>query len=129
MTWMRMRFELARSNEFPEGSNRHGYEIILPLDGEGKIDRAAYRKAPELCTVRRFWRDEDDRVGAVRHVGHDRWLFAFHDGTFEDETVPHLAAHVFREGEYVTVREAEGAEHAFRIIIVEPAPGLAAQKS
>ena len=29
-----------------------------------------------------------------------------------------------REGEYLAVREIEGGEHTFRIVLVEPAPGL-----
>lgn len=129
MTWMRIRLELGRSNEFPEGSNRHGYEFILPVARGGKIDRDAYRKTPELCTVHRFWEGEDDRTGTIRHASHDRWLFTFYDGNLEEEVIPHLATHVFREGEYVTVRDLEGAEHAFRIVLAEPAPGLTTQRS
>lgn len=60
---MRVRLELARSREFPQGSSRHGYELVLPLDENGKIDLARWEKAPEVCTVHRFWEGEGDSVG------------------------------------------------------------------
>ncbi len=125
MTWMRVRAELARSKEFPEGSHRHGYEFVLPLDEAGKIDRGTYRRTPELCTVHRFWEGAGDLTGTVQHTTHDRWMFSFHLGEMEDESIPHFSEHRFREGEYLGVREIDGAEHTFRIILVEPAPGLA----
>ncbi len=128
MTWMRVRFELARSQEFPEGSHRHGYEFVLPLDATAHLDRAAYRQAPELCTVHRFWDGSEDLIGTVHHASHDRWMFSFHPGEMADEPIPHFADHLFREGEYATVRETLGGDHTFRIALVEPAPGLATAK-
>ena len=128
MTWMRVRFELARSKEFPEGSHRHGYEFVLPLSKDGTIDRVAYRKTPELCTVHRFWEGSGDLVGTIHHASHDRWQFSFHLGEMEDESIPHFADHRFKEGEYRTVREIDGTEHTFRIVLIEPAPGLAVAK-
>jgi hypothetical protein len=129
MTWMRVRLELARSNEFPNGSHRHGYEFHLPLDQAGRLDRTAYRHTPELCTVHRFWESSDDLIGTVHHTSHDRWMFSFHAADLEDEPIPHFADHVFREGEYLTVRELAGGEHTFRVTLVEPAPGLTTPRS
>jgi hypothetical protein len=126
MTWMRVRFELARSAEFPEGSHRRGYEFILPLDESGAIDRVAFRHAPELCTVQRFWEGSGDLSGTIRHGSHDRWVFVFDDDALDDETLPHFADHLLREGEYVSVRETTGGDHTFKVTLVEPAPGLAA---
>jgi hypothetical protein len=125
MTWMRVRFELARSKDFPGGSHRHSYEFVLPLDREGTVDRGAYRKTPELCTVHRFWEGSGDLVGTIQHTSHDRWMFSFHIGELEAESIPHFAEHRFREGEYRTVRESDGTEHTFRIVSVVPAPGQA----
>lgn len=125
MTWMRVRLELARSHDFPEGSHRHGYEFVLPLGADGKLDHALYRKAPELCTVHRFWEGSGDLTGVLHHTSHGRWMFSYHAGEMEDEPIPHFADRVFREGEYLGVREPDGSEHAFRIVLVTPAPGLA----
>ena len=82
---MRVRFELARSREFPDGSHRHGYEFVLPLDKSGQLDRTAYRHTPELCTVHRFWDGSEDLIGTVRYTREDRWMFSFHPGELEDE--------------------------------------------
>ncbi|HXQ54135.1 MAG TPA: hypothetical protein VN802_23775 [Stellaceae bacterium] len=123
--WSRVRLELARSHDYPEGSTRHGYVLVLPLDGAGRIDEAARHKAPQLCTLHRFWEGEGDSVGQVVRTGQGRWAFSYHAGREDDEPVPHLSDHVFRAGEYLAVRESGGAEHAFRIVAVEPAPGLA----
>ena len=30
----RIRLNLARSKEFPQGSSRHGYEFVAPLDNK-----------------------------------------------------------------------------------------------
>jgi len=59
----RVRLELARSREFPDGITRHGYEVTMPLDEGGRIDRATWEKTPEVCTVRRFWKGDDDLAG------------------------------------------------------------------
>ena len=59
----RIRLELARDKDFPDGSSRHGYELVLPLDAQGKIDLERWKQTRERCRVHRFWRGEDDEVG------------------------------------------------------------------
>ena len=124
-TWNRVRLELARGHDYPDGSTRHGYVFVLPLDDAGRIDEVAYRAAPELCTIHRFWEGEGDAVGRVVRNRAHRWAFSYHAGREDDEPVPHLTEHLFRVGEYLAVRAADGAEHAFHIVSIEPAPGLA----
>jgi hypothetical protein len=123
MPWMHVRLELARGPGFPQGSNRHGYEFVLPLLPDGRFDRHAYGAASELCTVHRFWEGEGDFVGELVHLD-GRWAFSFVPGSADDEAIVHFAHHAFREGEYLTLREPNGAEHTFRIVSVTPAPGL-----
>ena len=123
--WSRIRLELARTHAHPEGSTRHGYSIILPLDAMGRIVLELYRKAPELCSVHRFWEGEGDTVGRVIHRGRHAWAFSYEVGRADDEAVPNLAEHRFGIGEYLGLREANGAEQVFRIVSVEPAPGIA----
>ena len=41
----RIRLNLARSKEFPQGSSRHGYEFVAPLDAQGHIDVEAVARA------------------------------------------------------------------------------------
>jgi hypothetical protein len=126
--WTRIRLELARSHEFPEGSTRHGYIVVLPLDKNGRIDVASYHETPSFCTLHRFWEGEGDAVGQVTLRGPRRWAFAYHADREDDEPVPHLAEHVFRAGEYLAVRDAHGKEHVLHIVSTEPAPGLVSPK-
>lgn len=125
MTWMRVRLELARSAEFPDGSHRHGYEFTLPLDKAGRLERKAYDSTPELCTVHRFWEGGEDVTGEILRSGRGRWVFSYDPGEGDDEAIRHFEGHVFRAGEYLTVREPRGDEHTLRVVLVEPAPGLA----
>jgi hypothetical protein len=120
----RVRLELARSPDFPDGSDRHGYEFTLPLTEEGKLDRADWEKAPELCTVHRFWEGEDDETGQLIRTGKGRWAFSYWPGEEDDEPIHRFPEHVFREGEYMSVREPDGRQHTFKIVLVAPAPGL-----
>ena len=61
-TFKRIRLNLARSAEYPEGSTRHGYEFVAPLDGNGHIDVAQWREHRKNCRVRRFWEGEADEI-------------------------------------------------------------------
>ena len=40
----RILLNLARSREFPDGSSRHGYDFIAPLDLVGHIDPVLWKK-------------------------------------------------------------------------------------
>ena len=42
----RIRLNLARSKEFPQGSSKHGYEFVAPLDGNEPYRREALAKQP-----------------------------------------------------------------------------------
>lgn len=124
---MRIRLEVARSRDFPTGSTRHGYELILPLLADGRIDEKTLKATPEPATVHRFWEGDGDAVGQVKHQrGH--WLIAYEPGGPDDEPLHRFAEHKFRMGEYVSVREGAHAEHAFKVVSVRPAPGLSTQK-
>jgi hypothetical protein len=48
----RIRLNLARSKEFPSGSDPHGYEFVAPLDADGRIDPQLWRKDGEMHTFR-----------------------------------------------------------------------------
>lgn len=124
---MRIRLEVARSRDFPTGSARHGYELILPLLADGRIDEKTLKATPEPATVHRFWEGDGDAVGQVKHQ-RGRWLIAYEPGGPDDEPLHRFAEHKFRMGEYVSVREGAHAEHAFKVVSVRPAPGLSTQK-
>jgi hypothetical protein len=63
----RILLNLAQSREFSDGSSRHGYDFIAPLDADGHIDPALWRKYRNYCRVRRFWQGQEDEVGRLVH--------------------------------------------------------------
>jgi hypothetical protein len=125
-TFKRIRLNLARSKEFPQGSARHGYEFVAPLDGKGHIDVALWRQHKDNCRVRRFWEGEDDRSGFVVHKPggpeHARWIFDYNPTRADDdESGYRFGAHAFHPGEYVSVRDDDGEMHTFAVASVESA--------
>jgi hypothetical protein len=124
-SFKRIRLNLARSKEFPQGSRRHGYEFVAPLDASGHIDAALWEQHRHACRVRRFWEGEPDEHGFLVHrpggPEHQRWVFDY-DATAEDddESGYRFGAHAFRPGEYVSIRSEEGEMHTFQVATVEP---------
>jgi hypothetical protein len=122
----RIRLELARSKEFPNGSSRHGYEFVAPLDDSGHIDAKLWHEHRAHCGVRRFWAGEDDEIGRLVHkpggAEHARWVFDYNpEEEFDDEAGYRFGAHAFAPGEYVSIRDEDGEMHTFRVISVQPA--------
>jgi hypothetical protein len=120
----RITLHLARSREFPDGSSRHGYEIVAPLDADGHLDAAEWRGRRRSCRVRRFWAGEPARNGQLIHrpggAGGATWLIDYDGGSdTDDEAGYRLGTHRFAPGEYVSVRDEDGDMHTFRIASIE----------
>jgi hypothetical protein len=124
----RVRLELARCREYPDGSRRHGYEIMAPLDANGLLDAQEWRDTREQCRVRRFWAGEPDRHGWLVHraggSGGATWLIDYNrDTSTDDETGYRLGAHRFQLDEYVSIRDDEGDLHTFKVAqLAAPSP-------
>ena len=120
MSLQRVRLELARTREFPDGSAAHGYEFVAPLDAKGHLDTAGWATNKAACTVRRFWQGEPDEHGTLIH-GRGGWAFSYAPGEEDDEPIFKFDRHNFIAGEYVTVTEHDGVARPFRIVHVTPA--------
>lgn len=123
----RIRLELARSKDFPDGSSNHGYELVAPLDADARIDPALWRKHREHCRVRRFW-GNDEEVGHLLHKPggpeHAQWIFDYDNAAeYNDEFGYRFGTHAFRPGEYASIRDEIGELHTFRVVSVTPATG------
>jgi hypothetical protein len=121
----RISLNLARSRDFPDGSSRHGYDFIAPLDPEGHIDPVLWKKYRDYCRVRRFWAGEDDEVGHLVHkpggAEHARWVFEYDPVQDDDDEAGYrFGTHAFLPGEYVSIRGQDGKPHTFRVITVDP---------
>jgi hypothetical protein len=121
MTLRRIRLELARSAEFPEGSPERGYEFVAPLTDYGYLDEAEWRAQRDDCTVHRFWAGEDDGYGRLVHHRGARWAFWYDQGDHEEEEpIFRFDRHRFVEGEYVSITEHDGVQRTFRVVEVVP---------
>ena len=125
-TLKRIRLHLARSKEFPDGSSRHGYEFVAPIDAKGHIDPELWRQHREHCRVRRFWDGEPEQVGRLLHkpggAEHARWVFDYDESRADDDEAGYrFGGHVFVPGEYVSITEDDGDIHTFRVVSVEAA--------
>lgn len=122
MALSKIRLEMARNKEFPQGSSLHGYEIVAPLTKAGHIDAEAWRKHRADCRVKRFWGDEEDETGHLVHKPGGSWAFHYdiHGDVNDDEQGYRLGAHVFRLGEYVSVREHDEDMNTFKVVSISP---------
>jgi hypothetical protein len=126
MALKRIMILLARSHDFPNGSVRHGYELVAPLDGDGQIDLQAWKAHRAQCTVRRFWGDADEEHGFLRHRqggnGGATWIFDYDESAPDDDEAGYrLGEHAWMVGEYVSIKDEAGVMHTFRVASVDPA--------
>lgn len=117
MALNRVRLELARDHEFPDGSRTRGYEFVAPLSTDGHIDAAEWRKHRDVCVVRRFWTGEPDEHGLLIHKPGGSWAFHYADAdaTDDEESGYRLGLHQFRVGEYVSVKEHEDHMRTYKV--------------
>jgi hypothetical protein len=122
MTLMRIRLELARDHEFPNGSRDRGYDFVAPLTEDGHLDAERWRKVREQCRVRRFWTGTATENGHLVHRRGGSWAFDYNPGSSaDDEAGFKFSTHRFVPGEYVSITEHDGQQRTFRIAsVVEP---------
>ena len=120
MTLSRIRLEVARDRDFPEGSRHHGYEFVAPIDATFHIDPAAWKDYKDRCRVHRFWGAENAAGHLVRKPG---GAWAFHYDVLgdedDDETGYRFGDHTFRLGDYVTIKEHDDTLRTFRVVAVD----------
>lgn len=111
----RVRLELARCHEFPNGSQSHGYDFIVPIGDHGHIDLEAWRLVLDRCRVKRFWGSEPDEVGHVVHKRGGVWAFHYdiRGDAAHDEPGYHFETHKLIPGEYVSIKEQDGVLRTF----------------
>ena len=121
MTLSRIRLELARDRDFPEGSRHHGYEFVAPIDAAGHIDPETWKENRQRCRVRHFWGSEEEEVGHVIRKPGGAWAFHYDilGDADDDETGYRFGDHTFRLGDYVTIKEHDDTQRTFRVVAVE----------
>jgi hypothetical protein len=117
MTMKRIRLELARDHEFPNGSKDRGYEFAAPLDENGQLVADEWRQVRERCRVKRFWPGRKDEIGRLVHRRGGTWAFDYNPKSSEDDEPGFkFDRHQFVPGEYVSITEHDGVMRTFRIM-------------
>ena len=119
MTMKRVRLELARDKDFPDGSRERGYEFAAPLDDNGHLLADEWRTQRDRCRVKRFWSGEPPELGKLVHKRGGAWAFDY-DPRIESDDEPgfRLDTHRLVPGEYVSFREHDGHLRTFRVVSV-----------
>ncbi len=120
MTLSKIRIEMARNPEFPDGSAAHGYEFVAPLNSADHIDAEAWHQLRAKCRVKRFWQGEPDELGHLVRKPGGSWAFHYdvHGDENDDETGYRLGNHIIRSGDYISIREHDEEMHTFKIVSV-----------
>jgi hypothetical protein len=119
-TLKRVRLELARDHDHPNGSRRHGYDFIAPIDDDGHIIAEDWKRARDRCRVKRFWPGESDEVGHIVRKPGGSWAFHYdiHGPSDNDESGYRFGEHAFKPGEYVSIKEHDGVMRTFKVMSV-----------
>lgn len=122
MSLFKIRLELARDHDFPEGSGARGYEFTAPLDQDGYIDHAAWKTHRDHCRVLRFWEGQDDEVGHLIRKPGGSWALHYDllGDPDDDEAGYRFGNHTFRRGKYVSIKEHDDVMRTFRVVMVQP---------
>lgn len=98
-----VRLLLARGKGHPEGEQQEGYDLLVPLDSEGRLDAQEWKIHQALCRVRRFDQDGDVKIGRLRRKPGGQWYFDYEEGDSDDEIGFRLGEERFVIGEYVSI--------------------------
>lgn len=122
MTLKKVRLELARDHDFPEGSTAHGYEFVAPIGEDGHLDAESWKQHRAECRARRFWGDDEEETGRLVRKPGGHWAFHYdvHGDVEDDESGYRFGNHLFLPGEYVSIRDHDDDKlRTFRVVRIE----------
>ena len=111
----RIRLTLAPAHDKPDGDPRCGYEFEAPLNAVGELDVNGWKEAPDTFPVTRFWAEEEKLHGKLVNRCDRFWYFHYQLHEEPDEFAHQFDREIFREGDYVSLRDHGGDMHLFLI--------------
>ena len=108
-----IRLELAREPGHPAGASDEGYDIVAPLDAEGRLDGGAWRAEPGRGHVRRFSGNETVGAGRLSQDEGGSWILDMDQGDDEDAVGFRFGDERFVVGEYVSLSLPLGEQHTY----------------
>ena len=112
-----IRLLLAREKGHPAGDREEGYDLLVPLDSDGRLDAVEWKSHQAACRVRSF-HPGGERIGRLRRKPGGQWYFDYVEGDRDDEIGFHLGEERFMTGEYVSIGRP-GAMHTYQVARVE----------
>lgn len=115
----RIRLLLAREPGHPSGSDEIGYDLIVPLLPDGRIDARRWKEERDLFSFRHFRQGEEVETGHMIHKSGGSWAFRADILGDDDEAAAYrFQDERFTVGEYVSIREDDGL-HTYRVASVQ----------
>jgi hypothetical protein len=108
-----VRLELAREPGHPAGDPTDGYDLVAPLDSQGRLDAEALHAEPERGHVRRFSGGQTVGKGRLRRGPGGAWLLDLKDGEAADALGFRFGEERFVSGEYVSLTLPSGDQHTY----------------
>lgn len=115
-----IRLELAREPGHPAGAPDEGYDIVVPLNAEGRLDGDALKADPSRGHVRRFSGNQTVSTGQLRHGPGGRWQLDMDGGEADDAVGFRFGEERFVAGEYVSLSLPSGDQHTYVVARVAP---------
>lgn len=110
---------LAREPGHPQGSQQHGYDLVVPLTATGRIESEKWKSHRDLCRVVHYRAGEEHDLGHVVRMPGGQWKFHYDvKGDEDDARGFHFADERFVVGEYVSVIEGD-RPHTYQVVMVE----------
>jgi hypothetical protein len=118
-SFRKVRLELAREPDHPEGDSRFAYVLIAPLDGSARIDLEIWKQNREASRVVRQRPGAPDSSGHLIRSQTGNWAFHYDEnGGRPDEIGYRFADEKFVIGEYMSIEE-NGKPHVYKVVSVE----------
>ena len=114
-----VRLEMARAPDAPTGDPGEGYDIVAPLDADGRLDADAWRAEPGRAYARRFSDGVTEARGRLRLGTGGRW-FVDLPGEAEDAVGFRFGDERFVVGEYVSLTLPSGEQNTYQVVISKP---------
>ncbi|MBF0664277.1 MAG: hypothetical protein IR159_01815 [Brevundimonas sp.] len=114
-----IRLEMAREPGRPAGDPGEGYDIVAPLDDEGRLDPAGWRADPGRCYARRFSDGQTEAKGRLHYDG-KRWIVDLEPGDAADAVGFRFGEERFTAGEYVSLTLPDGEQHTYVVAAAKP---------
>ena len=117
----KIRLELGRTPEQPDGDPNVAYEIVAPLDRSGHLDAEAWRSHRDRCVVVHLRPGLPVEQGVLLHRSGNVWAFSYRPGEEDNEPLFKLDHHKFKSGEYISITGHDGKQRPFRVVSVDAA--------